>query len=129
MKTIVKYSYQVLNLIILFFYFCFKIVQSGWIVGWLVLKGYRGDNGGMVEYAVQSTNPWHIILLFNLMSMTPGSLSIDLSEDHRTISVHLLNFADRDSFLKTSNKIERMLIRTFNAQVNININPTTEETV
>jgi multisubunit Na+/H+ antiporter MnhE subunit len=127
MKTIVKYSYQVLNLIILFFYFCFKIVQSGWAVGWLVLKGYRGDNGGMVEYTVQSTNPWHIILLFNLMSMTPGSLSLDLSEDHRTISVHLLNIDDRDSFLWTSNKIERMLIRTFNAQVNIN--PTKEETV
>ena len=127
MKTILKYLIMVFNLTILFFYFCFKVVQSGWIVGWLVLKGYRGDNGGMVEYTVQSTNPWHIILLFNLMSMTPGSLSIDLSEDHRTISVHLLNIDDRDSFLWTSNKIERMLIRTFNAQVNIN--PTKEETV
>ena len=127
MKTILKYLIMVFNLTILFFYFCFKVVQSGWIVGWLVLKGYRGDNGGMVEYTVQSSNPWHIILLFNLMSMTPGSLSIDLSEDHRTISVHLLNIDDRDSFLWTSNKIERMLIRTFNAQVNIN--PTKEETV
>ena len=127
MKTILKYLIMVFNLTILFFYFCFKVVQSGWIVGWLVLKGYRGDNGGMVEYTVQSSNPWHIILLFNLMSMTPGSLSIDLSEDHRTISVHLLNIDDRDSFLWTSNKIERMLVRTFNAQVNIN--PTKEETV
>lgn len=127
MKTILKYLKMVFNLAILFFYFCFKVVQSGWIVGWLVLKGYRGDNGGMVEYALQSANSWHIILLFNLMSMTPGSLCIDLSDDHRTISVHLLNIADRDSFFRTSNKIERMLIRTFNAQVNIN--PTKEETV
>ncbi len=126
MKDIIKYLYQGFNLAVLFFYFCYKVVESGWLVGWLVLKGYRGDNGGMVEYTVQSINSWHIILLFNLISMTPGSLSIDLSEDHLTISVHLLNFADRDSFISTSRKIEKMLLRTLNAQV---INPLNEEAV
>jgi multisubunit Na+/H+ antiporter MnhE subunit len=97
----------------LFFYFCYKIINSGWIVGWLILKGYRGENEEIVEYHIQSDNPWHIILLFSLISMTPGSLSTDLSDDHSIIFVHLLNSKDRDDFYKTTNKIELMLLRTF----------------
>jgi multisubunit Na+/H+ antiporter MnhE subunit len=98
----------------LFFYFCYKVIDSGWIVGWLVLKGYRGQNEGVVEYPIQSENPWQIILLFNLISMTPGSLSMDISDDHSVIYVHLLNINDRDDFFKTTQKMELMLIRTFN---------------
>ncbi len=113
-QTILKYTVRLINLIMLFFYFCYKIIDSGWIVGWLVLKGYRGENEEIVEYHLQSDNPWHIILLFNLISMTPGSLSTDLTDDHRTIFVHLLNSEDRDDFYKTTNKIELMLLRTFN---------------
>jgi multisubunit Na+/H+ antiporter MnhE subunit len=87
------------------------------MVGWLVLKGYRGQHGGMVEYPLQSKNPWHIILLFNLMSMTPGSLSVDLSDDHRQISVHLLHVEGMDSFMNTAQKIARMLLRIFSSGV------------
>jgi len=112
-QTILKYTVRLINLLMLFFYFCYKIINSGWIVGWLVLKGYRGENEEIIEYNVQSENPWHIILLFNLISMTPGSLSTDLSDDHSIIYVHLLNSNDKDDFYKTTQKIELMLLRTF----------------
>jgi len=110
-QTILKYTVRLINLIMLFFYFCYKIINAGWIVGWLVIKGYRGENEEVIEYHIQSNNPWHIILLFNLISMTPGSLSTDLSDDHSIIFVHLLNSNDRDDFYKTTNKIELLLLR------------------
>lgn len=114
LQFILSYTIRLFNLLMLFFYFCYKVIDSGWIVGWLVLKGYRGQNEGVVEYPIESENSWQIILLFNLISMTPGSLSMDISDDHSVIYVHLLNINDRDDFFKTTHKMELMLIRTFN---------------
>lgn len=113
-NSFLTFIFRLLNLFILFFYFSYKVINSGWVVGWLVIKGYRGEHEGIVEYHPQSKKPWHIILLFNLISMTPGSLSLDLSDDHKTIFVHLLNSRDKNNFFNTTQKIEKMLLRSFN---------------
>lgn len=116
-KTLKSFIFILVNLSFLFIYFSFKVINSGWIVGWLVIKGYRGEYEGIIEYKLQNKNPWHIILLFNLISMTPGSLSLDLSKDHTTIFVHLLNCRDKDNFLKTTKKIENMLLKSLNNEM------------
>ena len=111
LKSILAFIFRIINLTILFVYFTYKVINSGWIVAWLVIKGYRGENEIIVEYKPQNHYSWHLILLFNLISMTPGSLSIDISDDYNTIFVHLLNKDDKDDFMKTTQKIEKMLIR------------------
>jgi len=110
-KSILAFIFRIINLTILFVYFTYKVINSGWIVAWLVIKGYRGENEAIIEYNPQSHYSWHLILLFNLISMTPGSLSLDISDDHSTIFVHLLNNNDKADFMKTTQKIEKMLIR------------------
>lgn len=104
---------RVLNLAALFLYFCYKIIMSGWIVGWAVLRGYRGENGTMLEYKPAVRSGWALVLLFSLISMTPGSLSVDLSEDNSVIQVHLLDRSGVDDFLAVTGRIERMLNRIF----------------
>jgi multicomponent Na+:H+ antiporter subunit E len=110
-KLVIAFIFRLTNLSILFVYFTYKVINSGWAVAWLVIKGYRGENEGIIEYKPQNHYSWHLILLFNLISMTPGSLSIDISEDYNTIFVHLLNKNDKADFIKTTLKIEKMLVR------------------
>ena len=112
-KSFLSILYRLINLGLLFIYFSYKVINSGWVVGWLVVKGYRGENEGVFEYPLKNKKPWHIILLFNLISMTPGSLSLDLAKDHSIIYVHLLNSNDYENFLKTTQRIEKMLLRSF----------------
>ncbi len=116
-QSVIKIIYRLVNLGFLFIYFTYKVINSGWIVGLLVIKGYKGENEGTLEYHLQNTAPWHIILLFNLISMTPGSLSLDISEDHSKIYVHLLNMKDQKDFLQTTKRIEKMLLRSLNNRV------------
>jgi multisubunit Na+/H+ antiporter MnhE subunit len=112
-----KSIFQIRNLVklyyltILFFYFCYKIIESGWIVGLMIVKGSRGDQGGMMEYHTNVKKSWQLVLLFNMLSMTPGSLSVDLNEDGSIIHVHLLNIHDKDQFLKVTGKVESLLMR------------------
>ncbi len=98
-------------LLLLFFYFCYKIIESGWVVALLVLKGSRGENGGFFEYTPKVHKSWQLVILFNMISMTPGSLSVDILEDGDVIRVHLLRIADKEDFLAVTAKIEGLLIK------------------
>lgn len=102
---------------VLFLYFIWKIIESGWLVALLVLKGYKGENGAMVNYKPNLQDPWHLILIFNLISMTPGSLSVDWNEKSQEIEVHLLNGNDVDEFYQVTHRIERMLLKAFSHQM------------
>jgi multisubunit Na+/H+ antiporter MnhE subunit len=100
-------------LIYLFLYFCYKIIESGWAVGWMIIKGSRGENGGIVKFNTNVENSWQLVLLFNMISMTPGSLSVDISENGSTLEVHLLDLADQEQFITVTRKIESLLIKAF----------------
>jgi multicomponent Na+:H+ antiporter subunit E len=106
-KTLTRLYY----LLLLFFYFCYKIIESGWVVALLVLKGSRGEKGGFFEYTPKVHKSWQLVILFNMISMTPGSLSVDLLAEGDVIRVHLLRIADKKDFLAVTAKIEGLLIK------------------
>lgn len=106
-KSIRKLFY----LLYLFLYFCYKIIESGWAVGWMILKGSKGESGGIVEYQTKVQKSWHLVILFNMLSMTPGSLSVDLSDNGTTIDVHLLNLNEEQQFIRVTQKIESLLMK------------------
>jgi multicomponent Na+:H+ antiporter subunit E len=45
--------------------------------------------------------PAAITLLANLITLTPGTLSIDVSDDRKTLYVHTVNLNDPESFRKS----------------------------
>ncbi|WP_026473009.1 Na+/H+ antiporter subunit E [Alkaliflexus imshenetskii] len=95
----------------LFFYFGLKIMQSGWMVAWQVIKGSDGNNGTVIEYHTRIKRSWLLVLFFNLISMTPGALSLDLINDDSVIEVHLLDAKEKENFLKIVAKIESLILK------------------
>lgn len=55
-------------------------------------------NPGIVKINIDAKSDNRILALFNLISMTPGSLCIDISDDRKSIYVHGMYVKDRDSF-------------------------------
>ncbi|SFE58166.1 Na+/H+ antiporter subunit E [Thermophagus xiamenensis] len=92
-----------------FIFYAFKVIDAGLGVSYQILKGSRGDDGIVVKYHPSVKKKWQIVLLFNLISMTPGSMSIDIDENDNTILVHLLNRKDRTEFIRVTQKIEQFL--------------------
>ncbi len=94
-----------------FIYFALKVLESGLAVAIQILKGSRGNQGVFINYNPILRKGWHVVLLFNLISMTPGSLSVDISDNNDTILVHLLNSDDEANFLAVTQKIEQLLAK------------------
>lgn len=69
---------------------------------------------GIVAFPLHVTTDREITLLANLITLTPGTLSVDVSEDRRVLYVHVLNLRDRDALIaEIANGFERKVQEVF----------------
>lgn len=82
---------RVLSLVLLFLV---ELAKSAWRVATLVLSPKMDLKPGVFAYPLTVKSDWEISLLANLITLTPGTLSVDVSEDRQTLYVHALDCSD-----------------------------------
>ena len=82
---------RVVSLALLFLY---ELILSAWKVAKLVLSPKMDINPGIFAYPLVVDRDFEITLLANLITLTPGTLSVDVSEDQRTLYVHAIDCRD-----------------------------------
>jgi multicomponent Na+:H+ antiporter subunit E len=66
---------------------------------------------GIVEVPLEAKTSLEITLLANLISLTPGTLSLDVSDDRKVLYVHAMYIDDKASFVKSiKNGFEKRLL-------------------
>ena len=66
---------------------------------------------GIVRYPMSARSDLEINLLSTFISLTPGTLILDISEDKKTLYIHVMYLKDKQSFIKeTKNKVEKKLL-------------------
>lgn len=85
--------FRVVRLIILFIK---ELVKSASKVAITVLSPNMELKPGFVAYELKVTSDMEITLLANLITLTPGTLSVDVSEDRRLLFIHALDCSDPD---------------------------------
>jgi multicomponent Na+:H+ antiporter subunit E len=75
-------------------FFLYEVVLANLRVAWDVLtpKAYRRP--GVVAVPLEAANDTEITVLANLVTLTPGSLSLDVSEDRSCLYVHAMFVQD-----------------------------------
>jgi len=71
-----------------------QLVRSAWRVAVLVLSPRLVVRPGILAYPLTVDRDIEITLLANLITLTPGTLSVDVSDDRRTLYVHAIDCAD-----------------------------------
>ncbi|WP_367715406.1 Na+/H+ antiporter subunit E [Nitratireductor sp. GISD-1A_MAKvit] len=87
-------SVRVVSLAWLFLY---ELVLSAWRVALLVLSPKMALKPGIFAYPLKVDRDFEITLLANLITLTPGTLSVDVSEDRRFLYVHAIDCSDPDA--------------------------------
>jgi multicomponent Na+:H+ antiporter subunit E len=71
-------------------------------------------NPAIVAVPLNVTSDAEIALLANLITLTPGTLSVDVSDDRRTLYVHVLALSSRDELIADiANGFERKVREVF----------------
>ncbi|KAA0972307.1 Na+/H+ antiporter subunit E [Aureimonas fodinaquatilis] len=81
----------------LIFYLFTEIFVSAWRVAVAALRPKLDLKPGVFIYRMMVDRDYEIAMLSSLVGLTPGSLVLDVSEDHTTLFIHALDCTDPDA--------------------------------
>jgi multicomponent Na+:H+ antiporter subunit E len=92
-------------------YFMVDLLRSNLRVFWDVITPGHISRPGIVGVPLSASTELEILLVANMITLTPGTLSIDLSEDRRILYVHVMYLDDPDRFRNSVKEgLERRLL-------------------
>jgi len=95
-------------------FFHYELVTSSLEVAWDVLTPQHKAKPRLVEMPLDVRSDAEILLVTNLISLTPGTLSLDVSEDRRTLLVHAMFGDDPEALVRDLKQgMERRVQRVF----------------
>ena len=86
--------WRVWRLVVLFLY---ELVVSSLRVVWDVITPKHLSKPGIIAMPLDAQGDTEILLVANLISLTPGTLSLDVSDDRKTLFVHGMFIDDPDA--------------------------------
>ncbi|MCX7304509.1 MAG: Na+/H+ antiporter subunit E [Hyphomicrobiales bacterium] len=87
-------TYRGVRIVSLAALFVRELMLSGWRVARLVTSPRMHLKPGIFAYPLAVDRDFEITLLANMITLTPGTLSVDVSPDRRTLYVHALDCSD-----------------------------------
>ncbi|MFA9446906.1 Na+/H+ antiporter subunit E [Egicoccus sp. AB-alg6-2] len=91
--------------------FLWALVLSNVRVAWEVMTPGLGLTPAIVRVPTNTRTNAETTLLANMITMTPGTLSLEVDEDNRDLYVHTLYYTTRTAFLADIAKLERTLLK------------------
>jgi multicomponent Na+:H+ antiporter subunit E len=76
--------------------FLWEVLKSNLRVAWDVITPNRFRQPGIVAVPLDAKSDLEIAVLANLITLTPGSLCLDVSEDRCTLYVHAMFVSEPD---------------------------------
>lgn len=84
--------YAVMKLVLLFFR---ELLLSNIAVLKVILKPRLTITPGIFALETKLTKDWEITTLANLITLTPGTLVVNISADNKTLYIHAMDLADK----------------------------------
>jgi multicomponent Na+:H+ antiporter subunit E len=114
MRKILGIFVRLIRAILFVFYYLKELVLSSLYVAYDIITPKDHMRPGIVEVPVDLKTDTAIIAFVNLISMTPGSLSVDMSPDKKKVYVHAMYLFDKEKFIaKMKDELERKIQQIF----------------
>lgn len=95
-------------------YFVYELVVSSLQVAWDVITPQDLSSPAIVEMPLDVRSEVEILLVANLISLTPGTLSLDVSADRSSLFVHAMFAEDPEAIVaQLKGGMERMVREIF----------------
>lgn len=92
-------------------YFLQEMIMANIQVAYDVITPKYFFKPGIVNYPMEAKSDIEINLLSTIIAMTPGTLILDISEDKKSLFIHVMYLKDKDTFIsRIKNGSERRLL-------------------
>ncbi len=93
-----KYFKKIPKAISFFFYFVKELIVANLKVAFDIITPKDYMKPGIVAVPLDAETDMEITLLANLITLTPGTLSLDISKDKKVLYIHTLYLDDTEKF-------------------------------
>lgn len=105
------YLNRIWAVIFLFFLFLKELVLSSFAVFKLVIQPRLNIKPAIFELETELEEDWEITLLSALITLTPGTLVLGISDDQKKLYIHAIDFEDIDDAVSSiKNTFERAIL-------------------
>lgn len=92
-------------------FFIYELLKANLQVAFDVMTPKFYMTPGIVRVPLEAETNLEITLLANLITLTPGTLSLDVSDDRKVLYVHAMYVTDKQAFIQDiKNGFERRLL-------------------
>ncbi len=100
--------YYILKLILVF---AIELIKANYELTRIVVSPKIDIHPGFFAYPCELEEEWEIALISALISLTPGTLIVAISDDYSTIYIHGINALDVDQEIATiKNSFEKLIV-------------------
>jgi len=106
-----RYVKKVYFVMVFILYYFYKLVEANLVIAHDILTPRMYTQPGIMHVPVSIQSKLGLLMFTNLLSMTPGNLVIDLSEDRKRLKVHVIYVQRQERILREINEIQRQIQR------------------
>jgi len=99
-----RYFNKVPKTIRFLFYFLYEMIAANVQVAYDVVTPNYFFKPGIIRYPLEAVTDIEINLLSTIISMTPGTLILDISEDRKFLFIHVMYLKDKEHFITQMKK-------------------------
>lgn len=91
-------------------YFIRELIKANYKVGFDILTPPWHMQPGVIAFPLKATTDFEITMVANFISLTPGTLTLDISDDRRVLFIHAMFLQDEKTLLAELHEIEQRLL-------------------
>jgi multicomponent Na+:H+ antiporter subunit E len=88
-----------MNWLLLILLFLRELILSALRVAWLAVQPRIAIRPAIIAYPLTVTTDAQITLLANMITLTPGTLSVDVSDDRKWLYVHAIDIQSKEALI------------------------------
>lgn len=90
------YLVRIYRIIVLILTFLSELIKANFDVLKIILKPSITNKPGFFVYETDLKKDWQIVLLSNLITLTPGTVVLGISDDRKKIYIHAIDFSTKE---------------------------------
>jgi len=110
-------SFHPVSAVVFVVYFLVQLLKSSFEVAWVVISPGSKVNRAIISVPLHVTTDGLATLVGNAITLTPGTLTVDVRHDDPSrppvLYVHALRFTDVDTLRRDVLRLERLAVRAF----------------
>jgi multicomponent Na+:H+ antiporter subunit E len=105
------YAQRVPRFIGFVLFYIWEMIKANAKIAYDVVSPNYDIHPGVVGVPLEARSDGEITVLANLISLTPGTLSLDVSNDRRVLYIHAMYLEDEEAFYEEIKELERRVLK------------------